>query len=229
MGASAVNGMNGRGHFRRLHDGATTGGIDVEDTHSSVRRRMPTVLKALAYALVVIAIALALLSAPAHAQSGEKNDSVGEDAIDAITQPLSDLNLRSKDIPTILTLAQNQPYDLARLDDCEAVRGGIAQLDDVLGPDANEEPDQEGLINKGFQTGGKVLGGFIPFRGLVRQISGAKAEEARWEAAIYAGVARRSYLKGYLKGLGCETATEASIRSARDVLGLDAAEGVSGD
>lgn len=177
-------------------------------------------LKTVSGATIGLTLALAILCAPAQAQNGEKNDSVGEDVIDAVTQPLSDLNLRSKDIPAILVLAQDQPYDTVSLADCAMLRGAIAELDEVLGPDADQEPDKDGLLNRGLKTGGNVLGGLIPFRGMVRQISGAKAQEARWEAAIYAGVARRSYLKGYLKGQGCETAEEASVRSAREVLGL---------
>ncbi|QUL38362.1 hypothetical protein [Erythrobacter sp. JK5] len=173
------------------------------------------------FPLTLAASALfAVFAAPVHAQSGEKHDSVGEDAVDAVTQPLSDLNLRSKDIPLLLTLAQQAPYDLTNLDDCDALRGEVGRLDEVLGPDADAPQDEEGLVNKGLKTGGNILGGMIPFRGLVRQLSGAKAEEKRWEAAIYAGVARRSYLKGYMAGKSCLTSEEETIRSARDVLNL---------
>ncbi len=54
----------------------------------------------------------------------------------------------------------------------------------------------------------------------MRQVSGAEAERARWELAIYAGVARRSYLKGLLKGRECPDAQELAIDSARALLGL---------
>ncbi|WP_390588372.1 hypothetical protein [Erythrobacter sp. MTPC3] len=160
------------------------------------------------------------MSSTAHAQSGERKDSVGEDAVDAVTQPLSDLNLRNKEIPLILQLAQDQPYNLNEVEGCEALRTEVARLDEVLGPDADQPADRAGLINRGLRTGGNVLGGMIPFRGIVRQISGANAEEKRWEAAVYAGVARRSFLKGYMAGQGCETAEEATVRSAREILGM---------
>lgn len=171
---------------------------------------------------VALAASLGLLnvSIPASAQSGERQDSVGEDAVDAVTQPLSDLNLRNKEIPLILQLAQDEPYNLSELKGCDAIRTEVTRLDQVLGPDANEPAERVGLVNRGLRTGGNVLGGMIPFRGLVRQVSGAKAEEKRWETAIYAGVARRSFLKGYMAGKSCETIEEASIRSARDVLGM---------
>ena len=173
---------------------------------------------------VATSIFLAALSAPAAAQNGEKQDSVGEDVLDAVTQPLSDLNLRSKDIPLLLLRAQDAPYDLDGLGECEDLRKEVGALDEVLGPDADAPPSEEGLFNKGLKAGGNVLGGLIPFRGIVRQLSGAKAEQARWRAAIYAGVARRSYLKGFMQGKVCKTEDEVSVESARDVLGLEPVE-----
>lgn len=142
------------------------------------------------------------------------------DAVDAVTQPLSDLNLRNREIPLILVLAQQEPYDMAQLGDCDALRAEIAQLEEVLGPDADAPADKEGLVNKGLKLGGSTISGFIPFRGLVRQVSGANANAKRWQAAIYAGVARRSYLKGYLAGQECPSREEMSVQSARDVLGM---------
>lgn len=167
-----------------------------------------------------VSIALVAIAGPVAAQSGEKKDSVGGDTVDAITQPLSDLNLRSKDIPLVLQVAEQAPYDLSSLDGCSAVRTEIARLEDVLGPDADAPPDKDGIVNKGLRIGGNVLGGFIPFRGIVRQLSGANAEREKWQNAIYAGVTRRSFLKGYAKGLGCNSAGANPVVSAEEVLGL---------
>lgn len=170
--------------------------------------------------LLALAVLFAASPSSALAQGGEKKDSVGAEAVDAVTQPLSDLNLRTKDIPLILQIAQAAPYDLASLDGCRAVHSEIERLEQTLGPDADAPEADEGLVNRGLQLGGNLLSGFIPFRGLIRQISGANAEQARWEAAIYAGVARRSFLKGYAKGMGCAAPEEAAIQSAEQVLGL---------
>jgi hypothetical protein len=165
-------------------------------------------------------LGLLVLSVPALAQSGERQDSVGEDAVDAVTQPLSDLNLRNREIPLILVLAQEEPYNLSEVEGCDALRTEVARLDEVLGPDADAPPEGTGIINRGLRTGGDMLGGMIPFRGIVRQISGANAEAKRWRVAIYAGVARRSFLKGYMAGKRCDTAEDISARSAREVLGM---------
>lgn len=176
-------------------------------------------LRALALAASVVTL---LVADPLVAQIGEQRDSVGEDAVDAVTQPLSDLNLRSKEIPDLLLVAQSAPYDISELGECADLRAEIARLDDVLGADADEPPESDGVINRGLKAGGNLLGGLIPFRGLVRQVSGAEAEHARWEAAIYAGVARRSFIKGLLKGRECRDAREMALDQAHALLGLDA-------
>lgn len=167
-----------------------------------------------------VCVTVLSMAAPVLAQSGEKKDSIGGDTVDAITQPLSDINLRSKDIPLILQVAEKAPYELSSLGGCKAVEIEIGRLEDVLGPDANAPPDKDGLVNKGLKLGGNMLGGLVPFRGLVRQISGANAERAKWQSAIYAGVTRRSFLKGYMQGLGCQDADADTVKSAEEVLGL---------
>lgn len=184
-------------------------------TRHAVGRQRQGIPHAFAASLILF-----ILANPAVAQSGMQQDSVSEDAVDAVAQPLSDLNLRSKDIPQILLTAQEEPYHLVGVEECSALRTEVARLNDVLGPDADEPQDEAGILNRGLRTGGRILGGMIPFRGLVREISGANAEEKRWGAAVYAGVARRSFLKGFMAAKNCETAEEASVRSARDVLGM---------
>ena len=166
------------------------------------------------------AASILALSAPALAQQGAKRGSAGAQAVDAVTSPLSDLNLRGKDIPLVLMRAQSQPYDLTAVPDCDALRTEITRLERVLGPDADAPAEEAGLVSKGLKVGGNMMSGMIPFGGLVRQFSGANARRAEWKSAVYAGVARRSYLKGYGKGLACATDTEQAVQSAKDVLGM---------
>ena len=180
------------------------------------------------FAASVCLAVLTLAAAPASAQNGAQQDSIGEDAVDAVTQPLTDLGLRSKEFPEILLTAQAAPYNLEGMTDCANLRDEIARLEDVLGPDADAPEEERGLINRALGVGGDMFGGMIPFRGIVRRISGAKAEEARFEDAVYAGVARRSFLKGYLAGQSCPTSEELAIGSARDLLGLPAVVGDDG-
>jgi hypothetical protein len=48
-----------------------------------------------------------------------------------------------------------------------------------------------------------VVGSLIPFRGVIREISGANAHDRALREAVIAGVARRSFLKGIGQARGC--------------------------
>lgn len=168
----------------------------------------------------VATAALCLLASPVAAQEQPRQSDIGEAALDAVTQPMSDLNLRSKDIPLLLQIAEVAPYDVELLPDCAAISDEIARFDKVLGPDADSPEQNTGLLHKGLRQGGKMLGSFIPFRGVVRQISGANHHAKKWQSAVNAGFARRSFLKGYAKGMQCGTGMSEESASAREVLGL---------
>ena len=78
----------------------------------------------------------------------------------------------------------------------------MTRLDAVLGEDIDiaQAPGRKLKAGKAAQS---VIGSFIPFRGLIREISGANEQERRLQSAIYAGTARRSFLKGVGLQRGC--------------------------
>lgn len=49
----------------------------------------------------------------------------------------------------------------------------------------------------------KVVAYFIPFRGVIREVSGANRHEWEFRQAISAGLMRRAYLKGRGEQMGC--------------------------
>ena len=162
-----------------------------------------------------------MAAAPAASAQGTPTRSVGGSAKDAVTQPLQDLNLAGRKVPTELLLLQQDPYATEGLDTCPAIDEQIASLEDILGPDVDAPQKSAGMLQAALKTGGNFLGGFIPFRGVVRQLSGASARKKRMEDAIYVGVARRSFLKGFAASRGCPTAEERAIAEARAALGKD--------
>ena len=66
-----------------------------------------------------------------------------------------------------------------------------------------------------------AVGAFIPFRGLIREVSGANAQEKKVQAAVYAGSVRRAFLKGVGQQRGCRyparPATHADIAALQAV------------
>ena len=142
--------------------------------------------------------------------STDKNNNWG----DAFTAPLEDLNLKRQQIPDILESAITKPYDLTGLDHCEAIAAEVAKLDTLLGKDFDEPPpppDQRTNTEKGKEFANESAVGavrnaarsIIPFRGLVRQMTGADRHAKEMDTAIQAGKVRRAYLKGVGMNKNC--------------------------
>lgn len=145
-------------------------------------------------------LAALCVTAPAFAQ--EDVTERDPDAMDVAMTPLSDLNLAKDPIPEILLAARTDPYADEGLTDCMAIQTHIGDLDAVLGDDYDSRPPEE----RGVSAGGvaqRVVGMFIPFRGIIREISGANAHEYEFREAIGAGMMRRAYLKGLGEARGC--------------------------
>ena len=114
------------------------------------------------------------------------------------TQPARDVGVQKIDIPPAIQQAAAAPYSLSGLRSCAQLNQAIAELNDVLGPDYSSGVTvHENRVGKLAEAGGKtVVNTIIPFRGLVREISGAAPAERRLDAAIQAGYARRGFLRG---------------------------------
>lgn len=147
---------------------------------------------------------LALAAAPAFAQPEPQKPVTRREpsAVDVIATPASDLNLKKDEIPPILLAAGVDPYGLGTLRRCADLSAEVARLDAVLGDDIDIAQSRSGRPSAG-KVAQSVVGSFIPFRGVIREISGANENERRLQAAIYAGTARRSFLKGVGLQRGC--------------------------
>ena len=139
-----------------------------------------------------LALSLAFaLASPVAAQVQDEEP----DVEDVARTPLNDLNIDSKDIPEDLLVAAQAPYASDDLNSCNAIVAEIAKLDQILG----EDYDIAGQTNNGVSEGKiaqGVVGSVIPFRGLLREVSGAAGDARKLRAAITAGMVRRGFLKG---------------------------------
>ena len=157
---------------------------------------------------VLMSLAVAALVIPAHslAQQGAPEDSTIKDTANSVTEPFD-----GKEVPPKLLAIQENPYSLGGLGKCAAIIGEINELNDVLGPDVNEQVDKDRAKKREETAGrvaGTVAGGIIPFRGLIGEVTGANAERRRYALAVYAGTVRR----GFLKGVGLERGCKAPAR-----------------
>ena len=144
--------------------------------------------------------ALALtMSVPVAAQVNQEEP----DAVDVARTPLEDFNVDNEEIPEILTDAVEDPYDAEGLIACNHIVAEIAALDSVLGADFDIPQEERDRISMG-RVAKTVVGSFIPFRGLVREVSGANERRREVELAVTAGMVRRGYLKGMGEQRGCD-------------------------
>ncbi len=153
------------------------------------------------------AAALLIVSTPpAFAQApGERVRETGKAVGDAVTQPLSDANLRRKEIPAQLIAVRNDPYALDGIRTCNQIIAAVENMDAALGVDFDRAApeDRQQTERRAAKVAGGVIGGLVPFRGLIREISGANKSDEDYRAAIYAGAVRRGFLKGYGKARRC--------------------------
>ncbi len=132
---------------------------------------------------------------------------------DVVSTPLDTLNIKKEDIPPILIAAREGTYDLGGLRSCRAIGAEIVQLDAVLGPDIDIAADKtrdEKRGNAVGQVAKSVITSFIPFNGMIREVTGAAGRERQWQVALYAGASRRAFLKGYGQARGCSYPARAA-------------------
>jgi hypothetical protein len=152
---------------------------------------------------------LLLLQYPglATAQSGSVNHSPS--AGDVATTPLRVVNLKKTKIPPVLQRAADAPYTLAGLNSCKQIVGQVRQLNAALGEDF-DDAHARGHPLTTIRLAQSVMDSIIPFGGIIKEVSGANAEQRRLQAAVAAGFARR----GFLKGVGLSRKCPAPARPA---------------
>jgi hypothetical protein len=147
--------------------------------------------------LVAIAVAVAAPGSIALAQSTNEQSTE-----QIVTQPVRDVGIEKTKIPPLLVEVSENPYATAGTASCRQLSSSIAALNHVIGPDFSTSPT-ENKANIAKVGGAAVVNSLIPFRGIVREVSGAGPAERRKNAAIDAGIARRGFLRGLQTARKC--------------------------
>lgn len=166
---------------------------------------------AVAFALrrAVVAGVLMTLAACASRPMPPPQPQPGLDVSRSLDQPFRDLSLIREVAPDVLVQAAAQPYDLTGLTNCPGLAAELARLDDALGPDLKPGAPSTAVSVQGLAA--DLVSGAVglPFRGIVRRVSGAQAREDALRAAVLAGMVRRGFLKGRAGALGCPSPSPA--------------------
>lgn len=143
--------------------------------------------------------------------SKKADDPVAKENLqDAALSPLGDLNVRKRDVPKLL-LDMSSPYEQVADRSCAGLKTRVLELDAVLGPDmdapkpdmSSDEKTDKRRKDLSVAAVASGAGSLIPFRGLVREATGASARDREIRRQYQKGVARRAYLKGIGKARGC--------------------------
>lgn len=176
-------------------------------------------MRILASSLIVIALctAPALAANSSSKESGNSSEgnsarpapvrSVGQSAGRIATQPARDVGVAKTNIPPVLQAAAADPYSLKGIKTCRDISAAFHALTDVIGPDLQAGvTKKENRAGKLAEAGGKtVVNSIIPFRGLVREVTGAAPAQRRFERAVASGYARRGFLRGVHQTRKCKT------------------------
>ncbi|MEM7768281.1 MAG: hypothetical protein AAF253_12450 [Pseudomonadota bacterium] len=145
--------------------------------------------------------------------AGSAVDQTRDGFADAALSPLEDLNLKREPIPPNLKPLKS-PYSSAHDMSCAEIANAVLALDADLGRDWDAPPPEEDNESRAEwaanQSSDAALGaiasqarGFIPFRGLVREATGAESHADRVVRAYQLGRERRAFLQGAGLPKGC--------------------------
>lgn len=125
----------------------------------------------------------------------------------AVGQPLADFNINQSEIPDSLRKAVRAPYEAQAPDSCAAMGSEIAALDSALGPDLDVDAVKTTKRKMATRAAAgavrRLAVSWIPYRGVVRTLTGAEAHARKTQDAALAGAVRRAYLKGLGERDGC--------------------------
>lgn len=133
-----------------------------------------------------------------------------EGAWHTVQMPFEDLGFKEQPIPEKLQVIQKNPYNLPKETTCEEIRKELDELDRLLGPDVCTPENPTGLMptRKGeyVEDGASAIRNQavgivddyvgLPFRGIIRRLSGAERHAKEVVKAYQAGNLRRAFLKG---------------------------------
>ncbi len=144
-----------------------------------------------------------------HTQRAMDNASSGVG--EAASAPLKDFNLKRDKIPALLRTIRN-PYDVDMQIECLEITLRVEALNAVLGRDWDVPPPDKKSLEERTADGASTAfldalaseaSGLIPYRGLVRTVSGANRHRKKVLKAYERGSHRRTFLKGLGLMKGC--------------------------
>lgn len=154
--------------------------------------------------MLMMLLALSMQAATQHSDGTHQAIAKGGQIAES---PARDVGIAKTVIAPVLLRAAQNPYSTSGTASCAAIASGIRSLSAALGTDfSTRVAKRDDRVGHLAEAGGQSLvNGLVPFRSLVREVSGAASAERRRNAAISAGYARRGFLRGVAMARKCRT------------------------
>jgi hypothetical protein len=136
---------------------------------------------------------------------------------DTMQQPLRDVGWVREEAPERLRRAAEAPYALAPDWRCETLLEELDALDQILGPDLDAlDASGEAPVIDAATLMSNAIGGVwsLPYRSVIRWISGAERRDRALRNAVLAGTVRRAFLRGVARAAACEPLPEQTGQTA---------------
>lgn len=143
---------------------------------------------------VAALLGLSLAACATVQNPADKPEPVGA----ALSQPLRDLSVIQPEAPAELARAAADPYRPSP--DCAANAKEQGRLTELLGPDVGRETAKD---DPAEMAGDMMADAALPFRGVIRWVSGAERRDQAMAATVLGAMVRRGFLKGEASARGC--------------------------
>ena len=152
----------------------------------------------------------------------EPEAGAGAEIKGVLTQPFDDFNLTRTEIPPELLPIEADPYGPPKGSACADLTAEIVKIEGLIGADLvkKEAPASTSLLTKdnatqaARNTARSAASSWIPFRGLVREVTGAESHARAFKEAVLAGMVRRAYLKGLREMRRCPIPAQVTPAAA---------------
>ncbi|MGB3722957.1 MAG: hypothetical protein WA979_09085 [Pacificimonas sp.] len=176
--------------------------------------------------LIIVLLSTALVVQGCAMNRSARSGSTGQTVRDAAMQPLSDIGVIKPKIQPQVARILDDPYAVEANPSCARLSVEIIELNKALGPDFDIDVDDPSTTRKrangALRLAGKMGAGMLlPFRGVIREITGSAENEREFRAATLIGVARRSYLKGRAVEKGCQVPVRMPNEDELEAMGYE--------
>ena len=128
------------------------------------------------------------------------------------------LGLMGLEIPAVLKTVAADPYRAPAEPACQSIPAELKALDEALGSDVDAPvKERSKMVTWAGDWARGAVRGLVPYRGVVRFLTGAGSKDKALMKAAMAGTARRGFLRGLEANMQCAGTTPLQVAVAPSI------------